>query len=97
MNWVTESFKKVVNSVTNLEKKIDQRAPRQVNEETKVPKLSYAEALIQRNNVTGRSRDIALTSGENNEELLKQIRSDSAFNDLSIENIKKKLKRITYT
>lgn len=43
---------------------------------------------MKRNNVTNRTR-IAITSAGNEEELLKQIRSDSAFNELSIETIKK--------
>lgn len=80
MKWMTESFKKVVNIVSNLDKKIDQKVPKNITEEV---------TLIRRNNVTGRSRNIAIASGQNHEELLKQIRNDSAFNELSIENIKK--------
>lgn len=89
MKWMTESFKKVVNVVSNLEKKIEQKTPKRVEEDFKLPQMSYAEALIKRNNVTGRSRNIAIAPGQNNDELLKQIRSDSAFNELSIDNIKK--------
>lgn len=90
MKWMTESFKKVVDIVSKLDKKLDQRAPTKIiNEIVNTPQLSYAEALIRRNNITGRSRNIAITAGENDDELLKQIRNDSAFNELSIENIKR--------
>lgn len=79
----------VVNIVSNQEIKIGQKAPIKIDNNVKMPPLSYAGALMKRNNVIRCSRNIALTSGQNDDELFKQIRNDSTFNELSIENIKR--------
>lgn len=67
MRWMTESLKNVAGVVANIDKKmnqnLDQKVSKQPHVKTKNQQPSYEEALKRRNNVSGRYRNISLSTG----------------------------------
>lgn len=86
MQLMTESFKSINHELIKKSIKSNPRSESS-RPSVPVPKQSYAEALMKRNTVVIKSRNITIKNPEDESSLFDQIKKDKLFNGVSVEKV----------